>query len=155
MAIRQGDDFQSYYYLAEIASMSPNPKEQCPSIVAFYKHVVERGDWDHEVWWEAERALARGDEKVAFLGYLMMAERGYEVAQNNVAWILDRGSSFHPKNQIWLEPSPVSSSRQETPADSLPRRQGRREQQRNRSHRPHVLDSVGRPGQRRCASQDW
>ena len=99
MAIRQGDDFQSFYYLAEIAAMSSKPEEQCPSMVAFYKHVAERGDWDSEVWWEAERAFARGDEKIAFLGYWMMAERGYEVAQNNVAWILDRGQSLPSRSR--------------------------------------------------------
>ncbi len=58
--------------------------------------VAERGDWAHEVWWEAEKALQRGDDRMALLGYWIMADRGYEVAQNNVAWILDRGSSLPP-----------------------------------------------------------
>jgi SEL1 protein len=62
--------------------------------VAFYKIVAERGDWTHEVWWEAERAWHRGDKDTALLGYWMMAERGYEVAQNNIAWIFDRGASW-------------------------------------------------------------
>lgn len=93
LAIRQGDQFQAYYYLAELASMAAGPQENCPAIVSFYKLVTERGDWEHEVWWEAERAHERGDSRAALLGYWIMAERGYEVAQNNVAWILDRGPS--------------------------------------------------------------
>lgn len=93
MAIRQGDVFQSYYYLAELNARSTGRPDLCPPAVAFYKMVVERGDWDHEVWWEAERALYRGDDRTALLGYWIMAERGYEAAQNNVAWILDRGKS--------------------------------------------------------------
>ncbi|GAA6059101.1 hypothetical protein JCM10212_002072 [Sporobolomyces blumeae] len=95
--LRQPDTFQAYYYLAEIASRSSNPvpasSDNCPVAVSFYKHVAERGDWDHEVWFEAERARERGDLRTALLGYWMMAERGYEVAQNNVAWILDRDKS--------------------------------------------------------------
>lgn len=59
---------------------------------AFYKLVAEKGDWEtSQPWWEAERAWAIGDLDRALLGYWIMAERGYEVAQNNVAWILDQG----------------------------------------------------------------
>ncbi|KAK4054803.1 ERAD-associated protein [Microbotryomycetes sp. JL201] len=88
---RVPDTFQSFYYLAELNARALNRDEQCPVAVSFYKIVAERGDWDHEVWWEAERALLRGDERTALLGYWIMAERGYEAAQNNVAWIMDRG----------------------------------------------------------------
>ncbi|GAA5962122.1 hypothetical protein JCM3765_005531 [Sporobolomyces pararoseus] len=98
--IRQPDTFQAYYYLAELASTNDQSGsggaaggDNCPVTVSFYKHVAERGDWDHEVWWEAERARDRGDLRKALLGYWIMAERGYEVAQNNVAWILDRDKS--------------------------------------------------------------
>ncbi|KAK4058132.1 ERAD-associated protein [Microbotryomycetes sp. JL221] len=87
---RAPDTFQSFYYLAELNARALNRDEQCPVAVSFYKIVAERGDWDHEVWWEAERALLKGDERTALLGYWIMAERGYESAQNNVAWIMDR-----------------------------------------------------------------
>jgi len=96
--IRQPDQFQAYYYLAELASHASSSSENCPVTVSFYKHVVERGDWDHEVWFEAERAREKGDLRRALLGYWIMAERGYEVAQNNVAWILDRGSYLFRSN---------------------------------------------------------
>lgn len=89
-SMRNPDTFQAYYYLAELAARSST--DSCPVAVSFYKRVAERGDWDHEVWWEAERARERGDLRTALLGYWMMAERGYEVAQSNVAWILDSGA---------------------------------------------------------------
>lgn len=92
-AIKHGDTYQSYYYLAEINTMNARQTsrpEFCPIAVAFYKRVAERGDWFEEVFWKAEKAWADGDEFAALLGFLMMAERGYEVAQNNVAYILDR-----------------------------------------------------------------
>ncbi|KAI9609333.1 hypothetical protein H4Q26_007283 [Puccinia striiformis f. sp. tritici PST-130] len=92
-AIKNGDTYQSYYYLAEINALNAgqtNKPEFCPIAVAFYKRVAERGDWFQEVFWKAEKAWADGDEVTALLGFLMMAERGYEVAQNNVAYILDR-----------------------------------------------------------------
>lgn len=91
-AIRHGDAFQAYYYLAEINNANPGRPELCPVTTAFYKIVAERGDWrTSQPWWEAEKAWAAGDSKRALLGYWIMAERGYEVAQNNVAWILDQG----------------------------------------------------------------
>jgi SEL1 protein len=91
LAIRNGDHFQAYYYLAELNAHAQARPDLCPVAVAFYKIVAERGDWGHELWWESERAWVKGDKQKALLGYWMMAERGYEAAQNNVAWIFDRG----------------------------------------------------------------
>lgn len=92
---RVPDAFQAYFYLAELANRGG--RGTCPAAVAFYKMVAERGDWDHEVWWEAERARLAGDDRTALLGYWIMAERGYEPAQNNVAYMLDRS-----KNRLHL-----------------------------------------------------
>lgn len=104
---RVSDQFQAYYYLAELAARSAAAAENCPVAVSFYKRVAERGDWDHEVWWEAERAREKGDRRTALLGYWLMAERGYEAAQNNVAWVLDRGASrLSPSRQSVAERSP-------------------------------------------------
>jgi len=99
---RWADGFQAYYYLAELAARASTPAggDTCPVAVSFYKRVAERGDWDHEVWWEAERAREKGDRRTALLGYWLMAERGYEAAQNNVAWILDRGASSPPPSPL-------------------------------------------------------
>ena len=94
-AIRHGSTFESYYHLAELNSQAANRPDLCPVATAFYKIVAERGDWSsNEPWRMAEKAWARGDTVTALLGYWIMAERGYEVAQNNVAWILDQGKAY-------------------------------------------------------------
>lgn len=76
--------------MAELNAEQSDRADLCPIAVAFYKRVAERGDWFNEVYWSAEKAWADGDETTALLGYWMTAERGYEVAQNNMAYILDR-----------------------------------------------------------------
>ncbi|GAA6035230.1 hypothetical protein JCM8097_006429 [Rhodosporidiobolus ruineniae] len=117
---RLSDPFQSYFYLAALAERSSAVEggaDSCPVAVSFYKRVAEIGDWDHEVWWEAERARERGDERTALLGYWIMAERGYEVAQNNVAWLLDRDKTR--LRVPVLDPVPPPPSRSTKQLDRL------------------------------------
>lgn len=54
-----------------------------------YKLVAERGPWGSLSRWALESYL-KGDVGKAFLLYSRMAELGYEVAQSNAAWILDK-----------------------------------------------------------------
>ncbi|KAK6921284.1 Sel1-like repeat [Dillenia turbinata] len=56
---------------------------------ALYKLVAERGPWSSLSRWALESYL-KGDAGKAFLLYSRMAELGYEVAQSNAAWILDK-----------------------------------------------------------------
>lgn len=56
---------------------------------ALYKLVAERGPWSSLSRWSLE-AYLKGDVGKAFLLYSRMAELGYEVAQSNAAWILDK-----------------------------------------------------------------
>ncbi|XP_059290447.1 ERAD-associated E3 ubiquitin-protein ligase component HRD3A isoform X3 [Lycium ferocissimum] len=56
---------------------------------ALYKLVAERGPWSSLSRWALESYL-RGDVGRAFLLYSRMAELGYEIAQSNAAWILDK-----------------------------------------------------------------
>jgi SEL1 protein len=56
---------------------------------ALYKLVAERGPWSSLSRWALESYL-KGDVGKAFLLYARMAELGYEVAQSNAAWILDK-----------------------------------------------------------------
>ena len=91
-AIRHGDSFQAFYHLATLNAHAVGRPDLCPVAAAFYKIVAERGDWEHETWWQAERAWRAGDKESALLGYWHMAERGYEPAQSNIAWILDNGA---------------------------------------------------------------
>lgn len=54
-----------------------------------YKLVAERGPWSSLSRWALESYL-KGEVGKAFLLYSRMAELGYEVAQSNAAWILDK-----------------------------------------------------------------
>ena len=93
-ALAAGNSFEGYYYLAKIAAQrfdtSPDSADMCRSAVLGFKRIVERGDWDNPVFHVAEKAWRTGHREKALLGWMMAGERGYEAAQNNVAWILDR-----------------------------------------------------------------
>lgn len=54
-----------------------------------FKMVAERGPWSSLSRWALDSYL-KGDVGKAFLLYSRMAELGYEVAQSNAAWILDK-----------------------------------------------------------------
>ncbi|KAI9086031.1 hypothetical protein K1719_032108 [Acacia pycnantha] len=56
---------------------------------ALYKLVAERGPWSSLSRLALESYL-KGDVGKAFMLYSRMAEMGYEVAQSNAAWILDK-----------------------------------------------------------------
>ncbi|KAL5054634.1 hypothetical protein RYX36_035316 [Vicia faba] len=56
---------------------------------ALYKLVAERGPWSSLSRWALE-AYLKGDVGKAYMLYSKMAEMGYEVAQSNAAWILDK-----------------------------------------------------------------
>ena len=56
---------------------------------ALYKLVAEQGPWNSLSRWALESYL-KGDVGKAFLLYSRMAELGYEIAQSNAAWILDK-----------------------------------------------------------------
>lgn len=62
--------------------------------VSFYKLVAERGVWDDELLRDAENAWMSGadqDKETAMLKWWIAAERGSEIAQNNLAYVLDQG----------------------------------------------------------------
>lgn len=61
----------------------------CIQAVALYKSVAERGPWSSLSRWALE-AYMKGDVGKAFILYSRMSELGYEVAQSNAAWILDK-----------------------------------------------------------------
>lgn len=54
-----------------------------------YKNVAERGSWGEKLM-EAHTMYREGRFNEAFLTYALMAELGYEVAQSNAAFMLDR-----------------------------------------------------------------
>lgn len=104
-AVRQGSPFEAYYYLAEIQSRQARNPMAVPSIagsscaiaVSFYKVVSERGVWGDDLLNDAELAWNMGTERaseMAMLRWWIAAERGFEVAQNNLAYVLDQDKSI-------------------------------------------------------------
>lgn len=62
--------------------------------VSFYKLVSERGVWDDDLLKDAEYAWVSGSDRgkeIAMLKWWIAAERGSEIAQNNLAYALDQG----------------------------------------------------------------
>jgi len=104
-AIRNGSPFEAYYYLGEINSAAASTvgmpahvvSSSCAMAVSFYKLVAERGVWDDDLLRDAEIAWMSGsdqDKEVAMLKWWLAAERGYEIAQNNLAYVLDQGTAI-------------------------------------------------------------
>lgn len=64
----------------------------CPSAVDLLKNVAERGKWSDQLM-VAHTDYREGRIDQAFVTYALLAEMGYEVAQSNAAFILDRGET--------------------------------------------------------------
>lgn len=80
---------KAFYQLAKMFHTGVGLKKNLPMATALYKLVSERGPWSSLSRWALE-AYLQGDIGKSFLLYSRMAELGYEVAQSNAAWILDK-----------------------------------------------------------------
>lgn len=101
-ALRLGSPFEAFHLYAAIhASTARRPIDQggkpgfCGAAVAWYKLVSERGSWIDNYLLDAEKAWARGEEDLAMVGWFVAGEMGSEAAQNNLAYLLDRGTGTH------------------------------------------------------------
>lgn len=101
-AIRNGSPFEPYYYLAEVHAanarapqlQSHSAQGSCAMAVSFYKVVAERGAWLDDPLRAGEAKWKIGTDEAkeqAMLYWWIAAERGIEIAQNNLAYILDQG----------------------------------------------------------------
>lgn len=61
----------------------------CPAAVELFKNVAERGKWSDQLM-VAHTDYREGRVDEALVTYYLLAEMGYEVAQSNAAFILDR-----------------------------------------------------------------
>ncbi|KAH7926991.1 HCP-like protein [Leucogyrophana mollusca] len=106
-AVRYGSTFEAHFYLAKIHSMNMQQQQQsgmppeltagsCATALSFYKLVAERGVWDDDLLRDAEVAWYSGTDRgkeIAILKWWVAAERGSEIAQNNLAYVLDQDRS--------------------------------------------------------------
>ncbi|XP_010265046.1 PREDICTED: ERAD-associated E3 ubiquitin-protein ligase component HRD3A [Nelumbo nucifera] len=80
---------KAFYQLAKMFHTGVGLKKSLPMATTLYKLVAERGPWNSLSRWALESYL-KGEVGKAFLLYSRMAELGYEIAQSNAAWILEK-----------------------------------------------------------------
>ncbi len=69
----------------------------CAVAVSFYKLVAERGTWGEDLVKDADTTWKSGSDQgkeLAMLRWWVAAEQGIEVAQNNLAYVLDQGTDL-------------------------------------------------------------
>lgn len=64
------------------------------SSLQLFKNVCERGRWSERLM-TAYGSFKEGETDAALVQYLLLAEQGYEVAQSNVAFVLDQSKKKH------------------------------------------------------------
>jgi len=87
------------YNLGQMHLNGLGAPRSCPVAVQFLKAVAERGPWGKQLG-EAHEALQDGDAATALQLYVGLAEAGYEVAQSNVAFILDQHLTAAPNKTL-------------------------------------------------------
>uniref|UniRef100_A0A183DHK6 Sel1 repeat family protein n=1 Tax=Gongylonema pulchrum TaxID=637853 RepID=A0A183DHK6_9BILA len=86
----QSGHVNAYYNLAQIHATGTGVPRNCHTAVELYKNVAERGRWSERLM-EAYVSYRGGRVDEALFKYLFLAELGYEPAQTNFAYIIDRG----------------------------------------------------------------
>uniref|UniRef100_A0A1A9X2D5 Protein sel-1 homolog 1 n=1 Tax=Glossina brevipalpis TaxID=37001 RepID=A0A1A9X2D5_9MUSC len=90
----------AYYNLGIMHAYGMGMLRSCPTAVEFFKNVAERGRWGVNLML-AYNDYKNFDVDGAYMQYALLAELGYEVAQSNAAFLLDRGdvTIFHDRNE--------------------------------------------------------
>ncbi|KAL3243237.1 hypothetical protein MRX96_020633 [Rhipicephalus microplus] len=101
----------AFYNLAQMHATGTGTMRSCSTAAELFKNVAERGRWSEKLM-QAYSDYRDGRVDIALVKYAFLAELGYEVAQSNAAFILDRGESKHfPEERdfclgpVVLEPS--------------------------------------------------
>ncbi|EXJ87240.1 hypothetical protein A1O3_04199 [Capronia epimyces CBS 606.96] len=84
---------EAFYYLAELTNQGVGRERNCGLATVYYKVVAERAEILHSPFIEANAAYERDDFGRAFLAAIKAAEHGYENAQANVGYLLDKKTS--------------------------------------------------------------
>ncbi|XP_036406370.1 protein sel-1 homolog 1-like isoform X2 [Megalops cyprinoides] len=88
----QAGHILAFYNLAQMHATGTGVMRSCHTAVELFKNVCERGRWSERLM-AAYSSFKEGDSNSAVVQYLLLAEQGYEVAQSNVAFILDQKES--------------------------------------------------------------
>jgi len=87
------------YNLGQMHLNGLGTPRSCSVAVQCLKAVAERGPWGTMLE-EAHQALQGSDTETALQLYATLAEGGYEVAQSNVAFLLDRHFQHSPNTSV-------------------------------------------------------
>nr|XP_023012309.1 protein sel-1 homolog 1 isoform X1 [Leptinotarsa decemlineata] len=79
-----------YYNLGQMHAQGTGMLRSCPTAVGLFKTVAERGRWG-EILMQAHSDYQNGRYDESFVQYALLSELGFEVAQSNAAFLLDRG----------------------------------------------------------------
>ncbi|XP_029674131.1 protein sel-1 homolog 1 [Formica exsecta] len=90
----------AYYNLAQMHATGTGMMRSCPTAVELMKNVAERGKWSDQLMM-AHNDYRDGRINEAFLNYALFSEMGYEVAQSNAAFILDREEGLVRALALW------------------------------------------------------
>lgn len=90
-AAAQSGHVLAYYNLAQMHATGAGVLRSCTTATELFKGVSERGRWSN-MFTEAFYLYKQGHIEQAFMMYLYLAELGYEIAQSNVAYIIDQMS---------------------------------------------------------------
>jgi len=89
LAARQGA-IEAFYYLAELNHRGVGREKSCGIAAAYYKIVAEKVEILHSTLGDAFRAAEGERFTEALVYYMFAAEQGYESAQANVAYLIDK-----------------------------------------------------------------
>ncbi|XP_028253551.1 protein sel-1 homolog 1 [Parambassis ranga] len=97
----QAGHILAFYNLAQMHATGTGVMRSCHTAVELFKNVCERGRWSERLM-TAYSSFKEGETDAALVQYLLLAEQGYEVAQSNVAFILDqKGARIFSENETY------------------------------------------------------
>ncbi|KAM9840631.1 protein sel-1 homolog 1-like [Aulostomus maculatus] len=97
----QAGHILAFYNLAQMHATGTGVMRSCHTAVELFKNVCERGRWSERLMM-AYGSFKEGETDAALVQYLLLAEQGYEVAQSNVAFILDqKGAKIFSDNETY------------------------------------------------------
>uniref|UniRef100_A0AAQ6ACB0 Fibronectin type-II domain-containing protein n=1 Tax=Amphiprion ocellaris TaxID=80972 RepID=A0AAQ6ACB0_AMPOC len=97
----QSGHILAFYNLAQMHATGTGVMRSCHTAVELFKNVCERGRWSERLM-TAYSSFKEGEMDAALIQYLLLAEQGYEVAQSNVAFVLDqKGAKIFSENETY------------------------------------------------------